>query len=484
MRPVKAGSSGTFVVVIIASLLLLALPALAAAAAPAVVRAPLAPAYAEYVQQRAADPAAALGLTVEDLLGLGTVPSPVVTAGGPGLAEYAANRLPATFDLRAEGKLPPVRNQRPYGTCWAFATMAALETALTPQSSLDFSEDNLVNYSGFGYDDPYNNGGTYTNSLAYLLRGSGPVLEAADAYPTPQLTLGATAVEAVQDAVLLPRFTEPGVTEAVKTLIMQAGAVATSFTWKSDPVCFDKDHAAYYYSGSEAANHGVTIVGWDDGYPRENFLEGSRPQHDGAWIVRNSWGPAWGEAGYFYVSYDDTMFSTEGNNMAFTRLAAPSPGTRIYGYDTLGWVTSLGYASTGASSSGWMANAFRATRDERLAAVGFYRTAAAGSYTVYAGSSLARMREIAGGTIDVGGYFTVPIQKGMRLRKGQGFVVAVHLDTAGWSFPIPVQAPLAGYAEPDGVPGVSFISPDGRRWTDVAKVSPRSNACLKAITVR
>jgi C1A family cysteine protease len=222
----------------------------------------------------------------------------------------------------------------------------------------------------------------------------------------------------VQDVVLLPRFTEPGVTEAVKTLIMQTGAVATSFTWKSDPVCYDKEHASYYYSGTEAANHGVTIVGWDDGYPREDFLAGSQPEHDGAWIARNSWGPAWGEAGYFYVSYEDTMFGTEGNNMAFTRLAAPSAATHIYGYDALGWVTSLGYASTEGYSSGWMANVFRATRDERLSAVGFYRTAAAGSYTVYAGSSLARLREVASGSIGVGGYFTVPIEKGMRLTKG------------------------------------------------------------------
>ena len=131
-----------------------------------------------------------------------------------------------------------------------------------------------------------------------------------------------------------------------------------------------------------------------------------------------------------------------------------------------------------------MANEFRAGRDERLAAVGFYRTAAAGNYTVYAGRSLARLRQVASGSIGVGGYFTVPIKKGLRLTKGQPFVVAVHLDTSGWSYPIPLQAPLAGYAQPEGVPGVSFISPDGRRWTDVATVSPRSNVCLKAMTVR
>lgn len=466
----------------VAVLLAVALPAAALAAAPSVVRAPVAPAFARHQQQLAADPAAAVGRTVDDMLGLGLTPSPVEVAGGRGLTTSIVGDLPTEFDLRTQGTLPPVRQQHPFGTCWAFATMAALETALTPQSSRDLSEDHLVNYSGFGYDDPYDNGGDYTNSLAYLLRGAGPVPEAADAYPTPEVTLDATVVEAVQDVMLLPGFSAQGVTEAVKTFVMQHGGVATSLTWSIDPPCYDPETAAYFYSGTKEANHAVTIVGWDDGYPRENFLAGARPEHDGAWILRNSWGTDWGDGGYFYVSYDDTMFSKDGNNTAFVRVTAPQSGERIYGRDPLGWVTSLGYASTTAATDGWMANVYTASRRERLAAVGFYRTAAAGDYTVYTGTSLARLRKVASGAITVGGFFRVPLADGMRLSKGQRFVVAVHVDTSGYSFPIAIQAPLAGYADPAGVPGVSFISPDGKRWTGVEKVVPRSNVCLKAYT--
>jgi len=461
-----------------------ALPAAAFAVAPSVVRAPVAPAFARHQQRAATDPAAALGRTVEGMLGLGLVPSPVEVAGGRGLTASIAGDLPAKFDLRTQGTLPPVRQQHPFGTCWAFATIAALETALTPQSSQDLSEDNLVNYSGFGYADPYDNGGDYTNSLAYLLRGAGPVLDAADAYPTPEVTLDATVVEEVQDVMLLPGFSAQGVTEAVKTFVMQHGGVATSLTWSVDPPCYNAETAAYFYSGTKAANHAVTIVGWDDAYPRANFLAGAQPEHDGAWILRNSWGTDWGDKGYFYVSYDDAMFSRAGNNMAFARVTAPQRGERIYGWDQLGWVTSLGYASTTAAGGGWMANVFRASGRERLAAVGFYRTAAAGDYTVYAGTSLARLRKVAAGQITVGGFFRVPISDGMRLSRGQRFVVAVRVDTEGYSFPLAIQAPLAGYADPAGVPGVSFISPDGKQWTGVEKVVPRSNVCLKAYTVR
>ena len=78
-------------------------------------------------------------------------------------------------------------------------------------------------------------------------------------------------------------------------------------------------------------NHAVTIIGWDDDYPADNFLEGHRPPQDGAWLVKNIWGsgenefpnratglwglpidpddPAKGGSGYFWLSYYDQSIS-------------------------------------------------------------------------------------------------------------------------------------------------------------------------------
>ncbi|MBR4576195.1 MAG: hypothetical protein IKO25_03255 [Clostridia bacterium] len=47
---------------------------------------------------------------------------------------------------------------------------------------------------------------------------------------------------------------------------------------------------AHYTWENLQANHGVTIIGWDDNYPKENFLPEHQPPENGAWLVRNSWG--------------------------------------------------------------------------------------------------------------------------------------------------------------------------------------------------
>ena len=50
-----------------------------------------------------------------------------------------------------------------------------------------------------------------------------------------------------------------------------------------------KNWAHYTYEDVEP-NHAVTIVGWDDDYPKENFNAAHRPPANGAFLVKNSWG--------------------------------------------------------------------------------------------------------------------------------------------------------------------------------------------------
>ena len=64
-------------------------------------------------------------------------------------------------------------------------------------------------------------------------------------------------------------------------------------------------YAKYFYDGSKRFDHAVTIVGYDDTISKNKFS--IKPQHDGAWIVKNSWGTHANDAGYFYLSYDQPV---------------------------------------------------------------------------------------------------------------------------------------------------------------------------------
>lgn len=102
-----------------------------------------------------------------------------------GIQQGIQDALASSYNLRSKGVLTPIRNQNPYGTCWAHATCASLESGLLSEGkgTYDFSENNMANLHGFdwGFDD----GGNADMSSAYLLRWGGPVLESQDPYPNP-----------------------------------------------------------------------------------------------------------------------------------------------------------------------------------------------------------------------------------------------------------------------------------------------------------
>lgn len=238
---------------------------------------------------------------------------------------------------------------------------------------------------------------------------------------------------------------------------------------------------SYYSTGSPIANHDVVIVGWDDAFAASNFA--SAPAGPGAFIVRNSWGTGFGQAGYFHVSYYDTTLARGGYNMAFAAAVPADDYNRVYQYDPLGyWPEDGPYVS---SSVGWFANEFTAQEADTLAAAGFYTPLPGCTYEIHSGASLAGLELRSAGTIATAGYHVVPLDTPAPLTAGQDFVIAVKLTMpSSYAYSIPVERPYPGYSTATADPGESFVITDAAGWRDLTTLAGfgEANVCLKAFT--
>jgi len=471
---------------LVAAALLLA-PAVAGRATPRVgsalhgSMAPVNPAFLESLVR--APIGAPSGADVGQPLGGRPGPQDFSHTAGMQVPGVSARSLPATYDLRPLGRVTSVKDQNPYGTCWAFASLGSLESCLlTPEQTWDFSEDNMVLNSGFNYPGGlYDGGGTIYMSTAYLARWRGPVYESEDAYGDNYTPLRLTARKHVQEVKWIPPRGSALDNANIKTAVMQYGAADVSMCWNGSTLgsaYYNATTASYYYSAPEGTktNHEVLIVGWDDNYAAANFATIPRGGN-GAFLVKNSWGSAWGSNGYFYVSYYDSTFGRKGPMAVFSNAESTSNYSGIYQYDPLGYCAKWGFGST----TGWLANVFTAQASASLSAVGFYTVVPGTSYEVYTGSSLATKTLRTSGTLAYMGYHTVALPAPVAVTNGQPFVVAMKVTTPGDDSPIALENPFPDYSSgATASAGQSYVSSNGSSWTDITTIYSNTNVCLKA----
>jgi len=405
--------------------------------------------------------------------------------------------FPATYDLRSLNKLTPVKQQNPYGTCWAFATMAAIESYLKPSQNLDFSEKQLA-YIAYSDDsdsftkgpvesyenDIFDQGGDMWKATALLARWSGPVSETDVPYGDDTLFDLKPVQKHLQHAIYLPNKTEDSISQFnpnnIKSALMTHGAVAIGMNYSDDPGCYNETTSAYYYAGEESANHEVNIVGWNDDFPRENFS--TEPGGDGAWIVRNSWGDSWGDGGYFYISYYDQALD---DGVALVVEDVNNYDT-IYQYDPLGWIKSYG-----AGERAMFANMFTATQSGSLKAISFYAPTDSTQYTINVYNNCQSTPDSGekgaspqSGTITAAGYHTIVLDNPVSLNSNEVFSVVVDVNTPEYNYPVPVECVEEGYSDNASTGlGQSFVSfNNGSTWEDLSTITQleRANVCLKA----
>jgi C1A family cysteine protease/uncharacterized membrane protein len=447
---------------------------------------------------------------------LGRASYPQVGSRAMPLAPLA---LPAKFDLRSvAGKdyVTPIRDQGRWGTCWAFGTLASLESSqlIREGGSLittwgdDLSEAYVA---WFTYKDtvpftldssysPFDRGGNFGMTTALLTRRTGPTDEASWPYSrlsnstSPPLPNSADYQRRLYVKKVLRLSLDRDVSNraptiaAMKELLMAGGACGIVYYASEDDKFFNSaTYARYCDDSSKGANHAVAVIGWDDNFAASNFKAARQPSRPGAWLVRNSWGSWWANGGYFWLSYDDV---TTGD-VAFFRGEEPDSYKTMYLHDPLGFT-----AYAGVTGGLWEANIFRATEDGQIEAVALTTYNSTLDYEVRVFTNLTEENPTKGtmqddvpikGTLEYAGYHTIPLDRPVQIKNGERFSIVVRIsEPAGQMCYYTVEYPIPSYSDAATAnPGESFIASGTSlptTWTDLTTSTPNVNLCIRALS--
>jgi len=197
--------------------------------------------------------------------------------------------LPESVDWRAKGAVQKVKNQAQCGACWAFSTVGALEGAweIATGQLLSLSEQQLVDCSkngnmgcGGGLMDA---GFEYEEGTAVCTEDSYPYAAKDGVCRASQCTAG------------IPKGGVVGFKDVASD---DEEALMEALAQQPVSVAIEADQMAFQlYAGGvmnstcgTKLDHGVVAVGY-------GVQDGMK-----YWLVRNSWGPSWGEGGYIKLA--------------------------------------------------------------------------------------------------------------------------------------------------------------------------------------
>lgn len=229
---------------------------------------------------------------------------------------------PSAFDWRSSGAVTPVKNQGSCGSCWAESAVGNIESLWyianrnTTKAPIPLSVEQVIEC------DEHDNacyGGYQKGAFQYVIEHGG--LDSEESYPyiiknhvicLANQTFNETCGDGMCSDPPLTSFCDLQCRDKAHT------SVAKIASWMALPA--DEGHIAAYLVQHGPVSVGINAAGWiilwpwlqhykkgianprwcsdsiDHGVLLVGFGEENGMKY---WIVKNSWGPKWGEAGYF-----------------------------------------------------------------------------------------------------------------------------------------------------------------------------------------
>lgn len=429
-----------------------------------------------------------------------------------------------------------VKHQGATNECWAFSTVTMLETnlALTKNINKTFSPRHM-DYSTiktftdgvnpYCYNREAGSGGLSPFGLAYLTNGKGAVLESDMPFEDNANKISLKALDKkvdtmVSDYVALPSIFKEYASDGAVTYT-NGGTGANRKVYSSEEVTqirnMIKDHIVKYgavsavtagnhsefYSNTTTPlksksyfcntnlyprDHAVTIVGWDDGYSKDNFTGSAKPTTNGAYICLNTYGTENFDKGYIYISYEDSLIESL---LYGIQSATNVDYDNLYQYNLLGDNTAIGLNTV---NKGYIGTVFSrdASTNEKLTYVGVTVPDDV-SLEIYVnpkgnGMTLSGLTKVATTGVLKPGYHRIKIDETKLTGNNFAIVVKETSNADRFYFSIEACVPNSLYSTITGNPGKNFYSVDGYSWNNLAEQSVQgfdmrnTDLCIKAFT--
>ena len=243
---------------------------------------------------------------------------------------------PVSYDPRDNDWLTDVDSQGSLPLCWMYSATSAVEQYVAKNYGSKFNLSEVHGAVALSYHINKNNAalgylknypsvsGTIPKAVQYLTNWNSPLFNSEN-----YMWNSIVSSDDFPDSILKDNYDNFNILEnnfstakslfnitdikyitnnmsSIKYSIEKYGAVINDIYMNSNYMCITDEGDVNYFSNSSGPNHIINIVGWDDNYSKDNFKGRLKPENNGAWLVKNSWGT--GETykdGYIWVSYEE-----------------------------------------------------------------------------------------------------------------------------------------------------------------------------------